>query len=338
MNSMRIRLMLDSGAYTAFHFDGVVIDLDAYCRFVERNKRSLWQYINLDDIGNDARSAEQSAINLQIMKARGLTPIPVFHCGEPIEWLKKMINDGEKYIALSLSSNRTLQDNSNGYPIQKALIDQTLDVLAGHPDIKLHLLGIMAAQLLQPYRQWWYSTDSSSWVKQAKYGSVRAPYFNQETNEYDYLNQQIVMNVDDLGKSPVQTRLIARWLEDNGFGPGPIALLRVKRNRAVHQCALLRYYQLLCKGNGIIPVFATLPQFKLAEQHLNVMGAEYQLLSYHKIKHWDSFEFGYYVKYGKPPITKNRMKLALLDRAAGLRDGSICAISHIYETETIQTR
>jgi hypothetical protein len=150
-----IRLMVDSGAFSVLH-KGETVDLDAYCGFIEKSRKQLWQYVNLDDI----ESPETSAENLAVMKARGLTPIPVFHCSEPLQWLKKMIDDGEKYIALSKSDGDTLTDER-----QRELLDEAFKILWEHPDIKVHAMGFMSPALLQRYRARWYSADAASWSK-----------------------------------------------------------------------------------------------------------------------------------------------------------------------------
>src|SRR5262249_23269470 len=159
----------------------------AYCKFIERSRDDLWCYANLDDI----KSPERSAANLAVMKARGLAPLPVFHAGEPLSWLKKMIDDGEKFIGLSLSAeNDKLSEQAQQR--QQELLDEAFTVLWPYPDIKVHAFGIMNPRWLQRYRARWYSADSTSWVTVAKYGRVYAPYPTDDG--WDYRNEQIVMN------------------------------------------------------------------------------------------------------------------------------------------------
>ena len=301
-----IRLMLDSGAYTALH-QGITIDLDAYCRFIEKNRSRLWCYVSLDDI----ESPEKSAENFQIMKARGLAPMPVFHAGEPLQWLKKMIDGGERYIGVSLSA---FEDklSKEAQAKQKRLLNEAFNILSRHQDIRVHAFGIMNPKLLQPYRKWWYSADSSSWVKVAKYGRIYAPYPTE--NGYDYRNEQISMNVDEFGKQSIRTEMVQKWLNDHGIGPAHLALTKVIELPEVRRQALLIYYQKLCQANEIESVFATLPQKDLSAQ-LNQMKANTRLLSYFRIKHWQEGELHYYVNYGKPPPSKEDRIRALIKRA-----------------------
>lgn len=69
------RLMLDSGAFTAFN-RGTVVDVDA---LIEETKSPEWnEAVALDVIG----SAEGSRKNADYMRARGSRAFPVFHIGE----------------------------------------------------------------------------------------------------------------------------------------------------------------------------------------------------------------------------------------------------------------
>src|ERR1700678_1129246 len=110
MKDIKVRLLLDSGAYGAWR-RGKTIDLDTYCDFIEENKNFVTSYVCLDTIpGSFGKmdkgqreievSAQLSFENQLKMRKRGLSPIPVFHQGEQFHWLKKMLDNGEPYIGI----------------------------------------------------------------------------------------------------------------------------------------------------------------------------------------------------------------------------------------------
>jgi len=90
--------MLDSGAYSAWNRDET-IDIDEYIAFIKKHRKLVDTYVNLDVIpGKYGRprtqqeveaSAKLSYENLQYMKSKGLSPIPVFHQGERFHWLER---------------------------------------------------------------------------------------------------------------------------------------------------------------------------------------------------------------------------------------------------------
>jgi hypothetical protein len=110
-----IKVMLDSGAYSAWRQSGTIA-IDDYIRFVRDVEPCVHTYVNLDVIPgalerprtwNDTQaSADASYRNLQKMKDAGLRPLPVFHQGEDFKWLEKMLADGEDYIGISSAKNQ----------------------------------------------------------------------------------------------------------------------------------------------------------------------------------------------------------------------------------------
>jgi hypothetical protein len=72
--------MLDSGAFSAWK-SGKPTDIDA---LIEEAKRPPWtEVVGLDVIG----SAEGTRRNMDTMRARGCAAMPVFHHGDPMEFL-----------------------------------------------------------------------------------------------------------------------------------------------------------------------------------------------------------------------------------------------------------
>ena len=175
-------LILDSGAYTAWT-KGTYIDIADYVRFVKIYKDLGWKsfnFANMDVIpGNYGRiptpdEVEQSAYqgrenSLRIMEM-GVKPIAIFHQGERVYWLKKMIEDGFDYVGISPANDRTT--------LQKRIwMDEMFRFMENYPQVKTHGFGVMAFTLLRRYP--WYSCDAASWLQGPGYGKII--WFREDT-------------------------------------------------------------------------------------------------------------------------------------------------------------
>jgi hypothetical protein len=181
MPKPKIRVMLDSGAYSAWTHNKS-ISLPEYIQFIEACKDHVWLYVNLDVIpgsidrkrteADTSKAAKQSYANLQKMKEAGLKPLPVFHQGEDWSWLEKMIEDGEEYIGISTAKN---QPNI----VQEKWLDKFFSVVTnrdGRPVIKVHGFGSAHVTLLK--RHPYYSVDSAGWRIAAAYGKMYVPPYH----------------------------------------------------------------------------------------------------------------------------------------------------------------
>jgi hypothetical protein len=138
-------LMLDSGAFTVWK-QGETIDIYQYINFIKNNDIDV--YFNLDVIGD----VEGTKKNQKIMGDNGLNPIPVFHYGEPFEYLDWLVKQGYEYIGLRGTVGKTVQQ-------RKEFFDE---VFRRHPDIDYHALGVGAKGLVEGYS--WFSVDSTTWL------------------------------------------------------------------------------------------------------------------------------------------------------------------------------
>src|ERR1700677_2471910 len=111
MKNLNLSIALDSGAFSSWR-RGIDLPLKDYTAYCKANKEHAAMYVNMDCIPGEnglmdhsqssiEKSAAKSYENLQIMKAAGLRPVPVFHQGETFNWLDKMLEDGETYIGIS---------------------------------------------------------------------------------------------------------------------------------------------------------------------------------------------------------------------------------------------
>jgi len=159
-------IFLDSGAYSAMT-QNAEINIDNYINYIKKTKKSLYVYANLDVIGN----AEASYKNWEYMKSKGVDPLPVFHVGSPVEFLKKYIEKSD-YIAIGgvAGTGQTIQ-------VQRDYLDRLwsryLVDSEGYPKVKVHAFGITSIVLLPRYP--WFSADSTSWIQTARFGGVLIP-------------------------------------------------------------------------------------------------------------------------------------------------------------------
>jgi hypothetical protein len=156
---MRMKLVIDSGAFSAWRLNRIV-DLDAYCTFLEQNRDWIEEYIALDVIvpHDTEAAAEQSFANLVKMRERGLKPWGVLHAGEDISWLHRMLDIGCDYVCLAGSSLASRDHVTRWYEYCWSHL-VTAD---GLPIAKVHALGEARLPILLRYP--WASADSSSWL------------------------------------------------------------------------------------------------------------------------------------------------------------------------------
>lgn len=178
---LKVDLMLDSGAYSAWSRNDDALSVKKYIKYIRENERYLFAYVNMDQIPGvygqrrtQSQVEESAAVgykNLQVMKDAGLKPIPVFHQGERMHWLEKMIKDGEQYIGLS----SVKESNS---PEQRAWLDTIFSAITdakGHPIIRTHGFGIANPMLL--FRYPWYTVDATTWSMTPGFGQIIVPAY-----------------------------------------------------------------------------------------------------------------------------------------------------------------
>lgn len=174
----QFRFFLDSGAYSAWS-RGAEIDLDEYIEFIRANIQWIDVYANLDCLAGRPgvptspqereAAAAKSWDNYMYMKNAGLDPIPVYHIGEDVRWLEKMLAFGCSYIGLGglvgvpSASRRQWLDG---------VFDRITDA-NGEPLVKTHGFGMTAVDLI--FRYPWFSVDSTTWIKITANGAVYLP-------------------------------------------------------------------------------------------------------------------------------------------------------------------
>lgn len=215
----KVNLFLDSGAFSAWS-KGVKIDIDEYIAFIKKHKKYLEAYAVLDEIGDPVKTLE----NQKYMESKGLSPLPCFHYGEDIKYLKEYVENYD-YIALG-----------GMVPISTTQLIQWLDMLfteylcnaKGMPRLKVHGFGLTSIPLLIRYP--WYSVDSTSWVLTGRFGAVFVP--KKKGNQYLYNEIPLKINVSNRSSkvqeagqhittfSQTEKKVIFSYFEEKGFSLG----------------------------------------------------------------------------------------------------------------------
>tara|TARA_Y100000310_G_C20436703_1_gene694068 strand:- start:56 stop:811 length:756 start_codon:yes stop_codon:yes gene_type:complete len=146
-------VFIDSGAFSVYTV-GATVDIDEYIQFIKEHKVKI--YASLDDI----KDPEQSYTNYKYMLAHNLNPIPVFHYGEDIQYLKKYL-DCTDYVALG-----GIVRLKNQIKMLKRFFDMSFSIVKDKA--KIHGLGVINWELLQQYP--FYSVDATSWHNPQRYG------------------------------------------------------------------------------------------------------------------------------------------------------------------------
>lgn len=192
-----INLMLDSGAYSAWR-QKENISLGEYIEYIRDNEASLDSYVNLDVIPGEfgrkptSKEVEVSARigweNFCAMRECGLSPIPVYHQGESLEWLQKMI-DVCDYVGISPANDRNTAEKVRW-------LDDVFEFLCnaeGWSCVKTHAFGVTAISIL--FRYPWYSVDSLTWLLVAAYGGIFVPPVVE--GRFDYSQSPTTVFVSD---------------------------------------------------------------------------------------------------------------------------------------------
>lgn len=215
----KVNLFLDSGAFSAFT-QGAEIDIYEYIAFIKKNKKYIETYAVLDVIG----SAKETWKNQRIMEKAGLNPLPCFHFGEDIKWLKKYV---KKYKYMALGGMVPISSKDLKVWLDDLFSNHLCDK-KGNPLIKVHGFGMTSLNLMLRYP--WYSVDSTSWVVTGRMGGILIP--KKTGGKYDYTKNPHKITVSS--KSPTtkkegahfqtctkgQQKIFREYFEGRGFKLG----------------------------------------------------------------------------------------------------------------------
>lgn len=185
-----INLMLDSGAFSCWR-QQKTIDLHKYMDFILDNEAAIEVPVGLDVIPGQRGqrptvqqmkdSATAGLDNLLYMRACGIEAVPVFHQGEPFEWLEEIMSHDFEWIGFG-------PRNDDGVGRKKHWLDQCFRYLCGSggfPRAKVHGFALTAPELMTRYP--WTTVDSMSWLLQASMGNIIVPRMTGD-GEWDFIN------------------------------------------------------------------------------------------------------------------------------------------------------
>lgn len=148
------KVLLDNGAYSFWNRDKIFHDWDKFYRWVERYPQRRGFFIPDNILSSEKENDEL------IKECPYDDGIPVFHCGESMERLKRLV-DHYEYIAISTTYDGRKIDRKFFEYMEKIMI-----VVCDHrgiPRAKIHALGIMNVKIIRIYP--FYSGDSTILAK-----------------------------------------------------------------------------------------------------------------------------------------------------------------------------
>jgi len=190
-----VKIFLDSGAFSLENQE--VKDtqkyLDDYIDYILKWNDRLFAYANLDAIGD----VEQGWKNQKYMESRGVVPIPVYHYGEDFKWAERYVNEYE-YIGVG--------GIARGIPAGslRNLFDRVFDYIAQRNlGTRVHGFGVTGFKFLIRYP--FYSIDSTTWLKQAGFGRIMIPRYDERRKKFNFMCTPFVVSVSDVSLCKTDT-------------------------------------------------------------------------------------------------------------------------------------
>ncbi len=152
-------LYVDSGAFQA-HMGTRKVTVEGYADWLA-DAEGLWARAFTFDVIGDAEASQK---NWEWLDREGLDTVPVFHGGEPWDYLEMMV-DSHDLVALGGMASSPGRGGADTF----AFIARCFTI-AG--DTQLHGLGMTSWAMLKAAP--WASVDSSSWGQGHRYGSINA--------------------------------------------------------------------------------------------------------------------------------------------------------------------
>lgn len=152
-----VRFFADSGAHSARTL-GIHLDTDLYGDWLRKWHSQFTIYANLDVIFGPAATWN----NQMRLEEHGLSPMPVFHTGEPWSWLEKYLEAGYTYIALGKLLG-------NSWKVLRPWLAKAFRIADGQA--VFHGFGLTSWNAIREFP--FYSVDSSSWTTVYRYGVLR---------------------------------------------------------------------------------------------------------------------------------------------------------------------
>ena len=287
-------------------------------------------------------SASAGWKNHMAMRKAGFEPIPVYHFGERRYWLEKMLGEGFKYIGIGGVARAAAG-------CRKEWLDGLFGYLGGdkgYPDVKVHGFGMTSVPLM--FRYPWFSCDSMSYQLMSAYGWILVPKLLPD-GSYDYTRTWYQMGVSkgsSRGEGGIHGQVLKTgnhislvgkrqrdhvigWLESQGFDIEQAATsdkVRTAINLRFFRMAektykpapfFYRRQGLWCEQSGHgrrtpvgeFRILYTLNICRILSDVLEDEGVRNRLMSYFYFVDSDPFDIKEYVRTGRFPNIKRRVRL-----------------------------
>lgn len=153
-------LFLDSGAYSAYT-QSVNIDLDEYIKFINEYGE-LFKYVSqLDVIGDGKRTLENYKYMKNKIKYKNKL-LPIYQYNTNIKYFKKLT----EYNECDIIGIGGIADKS--HKKRKRLLSKVIN----YNNCKLHLFGVTDFKLLNNFKKYIYSFDSTSYILKGVMGKI----------------------------------------------------------------------------------------------------------------------------------------------------------------------
>lgn len=160
----KYEIMLDSSAFSINNNNKWKnrVDIYTYMDYINKHRDFIDVYINFDDMLSRGNTRK----NQSIMEDAGLSPMPVYHYGEPVEVLRDYLIDYD-YVGYGGTVGHRKK-----YKISEE-IKNAIDEIGINK--KIHLFGYASPKGLVNLKNYIHSSDSTKWVVKSRFGETYEP-------------------------------------------------------------------------------------------------------------------------------------------------------------------
>lgn len=214
--------------------------LEQYVEYIKSHPRMFDYYVTLDAMFDAERTWEAT----RMLEKHGLKPMPVFHYGEDVRWLKKYM-DRYDYIGIG--------GIARGVGVKRRMAFLRKVFAVTHPKgkngHKLHGFGITSADFMRELP--WYSVDSYSPLALANNGKLQMPAVRMIHGKFAgfdytragpivYMTSRLASRSNCWAATPkIYQNVVAEFLEQIGLKPVDLYNPDATENRTKLGWALL---------------------------------------------------------------------------------------------------
>lgn len=232
-----------TGGFSYYETDAFWEYVDRYGAFIKQYGSGLDMAVTVDVIFNPELSWK---VQKYLEANYGVVPMPVFHWGTDLKWLKRYIKDGHQYIGIGgLGQEVTVAKYTDW-------ADRVFAYLQGSAtSISTHGFAMTSFYLLSRYP--WTSVDSTSWTVLAGYGKILVPHKRQKVFSFTDFPYIIIVSDNEGEKRTkggldynrlrgTEKRIVEEWFETVGLVPGDDNTVGVKNSHQQRCIANLRFF------------------------------------------------------------------------------------------------